>query len=893
MSGFHPRKRMRLSSPTFDDQVGDLSRDDIDAFDSLDAQLSQAIARPPRPFPVDEDENPFRSDSLATPGTQTLRIHAAFTSASALDTMIVPAQDVPDDVPPEVDYATWFNTDVSNSLAGFSTAATVMPGFQRPSVKSGNAKPLLIPSAAALSVAEEKMRKWQEEDVEQVPAHKEPDPPHVVQVVSPPRVTFSSARNAFSSKRLPETPTPAPLFKSANAEPTPIELHGLLKSLGSKGQTKPFKTPLISATPSIASHRQLFTPITDSPLRDHHSSATDPYLTTMAISPLRPSLIANHAVAQKPLGFTPRHGAAVTRAKFVTPFKAVAKAGASGPSVFENLQVSQTPCIPKATVSRIYPPSISVAPPSKRNTNRKLFDLTPPSGRRTLATSGLRPQSYSARQAGEMGIDFHELGQVNPRTAPFYAFATRERISLDPFDPSLSPFFGRSDVLEELHTKGCTLATQAWIDNHWLLVLWKLSGMAALDPQSEQHPPTKRWCWPEVVRQLMYRYERDLNGSSRPPFRLITTRDASAESPMILCISDIILPPNGSGEDFPRVSILPELEVTDGWYRLRARIDAPLARGIKKGKIKIGRKIAVVGAKLSAERKEGCEILEAYASNVLLLTGNSTHMAPWHAKLGFQLGPFIATLNSLTADGGNVAAMMFKVIKAHPVAYIEFTEDTDGKKQRQGPHDVKEELKLSAQRKTKRESVALRLWCEYEKRRQRLLDHAERLEQYAGSKFSPRHDDGLPDKIYDMYDTLQEDPDATKNILSSISHEDAGWLARHIREKAVQERDEVARDIEQELESTCPPRDVRAFCVVVVKDSRTYKHPCKLTAQVTIWDVPGLSTSECSGQNPFSPGQRYLVTNLVPTQPSAWMHRASDGEVYLSTRKNSKWTLIN
>lgn len=179
------------------------------------------------------------------------------------------------------------------------------------------------------------------------------------------------------------------------------------------------------------------------------------------------------------------------------------------------------------------------------------------------------------------------------------------------------------------------------------------------------------------------RYERDLNGSSRPPLRLITTRDASAESPIVLCISDIIWPASGSEEDATRPQTYPELEVTDGWYRLRARIDAPMARGVKGGKIKIGRKIAVAGAKvspaifddilasrshlqLSAERKEGSEILEAYNSNVLLLSGNSTHMAPWHAKLGFQRGPFIATLNSLTPDGGNAAVMMLMVIKVCP-----------------------------------------------------------------------------------------------------------------------------------------------------------------------------------------------------------------------------------
>lgn len=96
------------------------------------------------------------------------------------------------------------------------------------------------------------------------------------------------------------------------------------------------------------------------------------------------------------------------------------------------------------------------------------------------------------------------------------------------------------------------------------------------------------------------RYERDLNSSSRPPLRLVTTRDASAESPMVLCISDIIWPAGGPEGDNAAVQTYPELEVTDGWYRLRARIDAPLARGVRKGKIKIGRKIAVAGAKVSS-----------------------------------------------------------------------------------------------------------------------------------------------------------------------------------------------------------------------------------------------------------------------------------------------------
>lgn len=57
---------------------------------------------------------------------------------------------------------------------------------------------------------------------------------------------------------------------------------------------------------------------------------------------------------------------------------------------------------------------------------------------------------------------------------------------------------------------------------------------------------------------------------------------------------------------------------------------------------------------LDSSKKVPMEVLDAYGSAHLVLSGNSTHLAPWHAKLGFQSAPFIATLRSLTSDGGVV-----------------------------------------------------------------------------------------------------------------------------------------------------------------------------------------------------------------------------------------------
>ena len=57
------------------------------------------------------------------------------------------------------------------------------------------------------------------------------------------------------------------------------------------------------------------------------------------------------------------------------------------------------------------------------------------------------------------------------------------------------------------------------------------------------------------------------------------------------------------------------------------------------------------------------EILDAYDCCELELSGNATHLAPWHAKLGFRPDPFIATLHSLTVDGGLVPFMHLVVEK--------------------------------------------------------------------------------------------------------------------------------------------------------------------------------------------------------------------------------------
>lgn len=118
----------------------------------------------------------------------------------------------------------------------------------------------------------------------------------------------------------------------------------------------------------------------------------------------------------------------------------------------------------------------------------------------------------------------------------------------------------------------------------------------------------------------------------------------------------------------------------------------------------------LTGAQLVTDRKEPSEILEAYDNVKLGLSGNSAHLVPWHAKLGFRRCASVCTLSSLTPDGGNIAMMKLCIekvcsisvtvaksfckysIQVYPIAYLEFIQGEDGKRMRIGPMGEKEEM---------------------------------------------------------------------------------------------------------------------------------------------------------------------------------------------------------
>lgn len=55
----------------------------------------------------------------------------------------------------------------------------------------------------------------------------------------------------------------------------------------------------------------------------------------------------------------------------------------------------------------------------------------------------------------------------------------------------------------------------------------------------------------------------------------------------------------------------------------------------------------------------------------LVISGNSTSLAPWRTKLGFVTTPFTASLGSLTSSGGVAPLLDIIIERSFPYGYVD------------------------------------------------------------------------------------------------------------------------------------------------------------------------------------------------------------------------------
>ncbi|CAH2014697.1 unnamed protein product [Acanthoscelides obtectus] len=225
--------------------------------------------------------------------------------------------------------------------------------------------------------------------------------------------------------------------------------------------------------------------------------------------------------------------------------------------------------------------------------------------------------------------------------------------------PNLDDLVGLSEIqlgIETMAGVEARLIPTNWIKNHYKWIVWKLASYERRFPNKCKGILNIE----NVVQQLKYRYDREIDKVERSALRRIVERDDAPQKRMVLCVSAI------KSKGFTKH----EIELTDGWYAVKTVIDEPLCAQVY-GKIQVGTKLVTCGAELL--NCDGCHPLEATDLVSLRINYNNTRRACWNAKLGYQKypQPFPIKICSIHPSGGTVGAIKICIIRVYPLKFLE------------------------------------------------------------------------------------------------------------------------------------------------------------------------------------------------------------------------------
>lgn len=636
------------------------------------------------------------------------------------------------------------------------------------------------------------------------------------------------------------------------------------------------------------------------------------------------------------LGMTPRSKLPTigSKASFRTPFKdgsrpslASAPVAASSSAVLGTSRASIFLCgISVGSSSAICPNS-----PRPTQGNPTVFQLKAVVPRLSLRQYGMLPTANRAP------LEKISIILANPVMAGRHVFQGLTGEDLGP-----------QQILEELRRVGASHVHLLWVKNHWQLILWKLAAYANSKPEEAE----VWWCFEQVARQILYRYEREINMAQRSAIKRIQEHDSPCGLPMVLCVFDVrrsrqTCDDEGEGRDknysASRVSRYGHvLELTDGWYRILAHIDGPLTRAVRKGRIRRGVKIALQGARLESYGAGPSDVLSAFDKSVLTLTGNSTSLASWDARLGFHRESMVATLRSLTADGGAIPCMDIIITRLFPVAYVDATApgsaaggSCSGREASgSGARGAAEEAERHRQWERRAEECRAALAAEYEKEIRSLRELQEMLVNCSThgqiGRTTMRQHEAENESAADvdsqaalLFEQLVESASPLKLLnyqLAAIESSNAASLIDRLHELVASRIEALNSDsrshLEAEFARRCPPRRVKSFRICRFVDAAStaedgeslMRRSCKRTVQLTVWDLDslegrgeggGIFNASSAGLNSHGLDDflvvqgKYRVTNLIPTQRSSWRGPDVEADVFLSTRRGTRWKRLN
>ena len=450
----------------------------------------------------------------------------------------------------------------------------------------------------------------------------------------------------------------------------------------------------------------------------------------------------------------------------------------------------------------------------------QVFDLTVPQGRYDLKTAFPNgPRAISLEEIQYFGLtnDVLAISWDKARTFAFDEFSS--------VDTALN-FMLDSGAKTD----------RRWVENHWALIVWKLASYTRSWPDSMQ----SWFTYHEVLRQLLYRYEMEVNQGKRSVLKAVCENDEASGRPMVLVVTDI--GPEQQQGQF--------IGISDGWYRLKALVDPVLSNAARRGRLNVGDKLLVFGSHVMGQQ-EACMPLEMPADAYMTMNANSVKKVRWNERLGLKhIHPPRLSIRSISTHGGVVPCIDVIVMRRWPMAYTEILPDGSRITRNQAQEDeaerkFMEQVQNEMERTRSRPSTG---------RRSGLKRRSDISELETGKE---------------LFDAFQAE-DLTPSFVENLS------MAQR---EALQSYIDSGAEMQQQMESETPRRNVTGFFKISVCDypNQEVKHPSK-TCLITFWR-PDPST-----QDALREGRRLRIYNLTA--------RPNSDRLMLSSTKQTIWKIM-
>ncbi|KAK7393765.1 hypothetical protein VNO78_22329 [Psophocarpus tetragonolobus] len=389
------------------------------------------------------------------------------------------------------------------------------------------------------------------------------------------------------------------------------------------------------------------------------------------------------------------------------------------------------------------------------------------------------------------------------------------------------------------HGASMRFATKEWVMNHYKWIVWKLACYERYYPASSAG---KIFTVSNVLEELKYRYEREVNHGHRSAIKKILEGDALPSSMMILCISTIHSSHVPESETCFETQTgiqkaeAVKVELTDGWYSMNAILDVPLSKQHAAGRLFVGQKLRILGAGLSGWNGP-VSPLEVSSHVSLLLHINGTYRAHWAERLGFckVAGPPLA-FKCIKSNGGLIPQTLAGITCLYPTLYKE---------------------RLSCGRSViMSERMENKMMELYNQRRSAVVEGIISKNQ----KERPHiyHDnDSEGAKIYNMLETAEE----PEFLMADMSPEQLSSFAAYKAKLNAMRQSEVEKSIEKALKDTgLGHREVTPFMRIRVV-GLTYKTRQDEPKEgiVTIWNPTVKQRQE------LVEGGAYVIAGLMPS----------------------------